>query len=156
MLETQELINQTGLLSYFGIWGISIISNVIIPVPEEVVLLVFGYLAAGSKFDLIILLPVVMSGLLLSDIVMYFFSRRGNKLISAFYDKVFASRLESKKEWISRHINKVVFFSRFLIQLRFLGPFFAGQTGMPFRKFLFLDPEIYRSLKKVGVLLGEC
>ncbi len=139
MSATQELIKEVGLLSYMGIWFVSIISNVVIPVPEEVVLLVLGYLSGGPKLDGVLLLPVVLSGLLVSDIAMYFFARRGNKLVSTFYDKVFASRIESKREWIDRNINKVIFFSRFLIQLRFLGPFFAGQTKMPFRKFFFLD-----------------
>lgn len=139
MNGTEVLIDQLGPLTYVGIWGVSIFSNVLIPVPEEAVLLVLGYLAGGPRFDMYILFPVVLSGLLLSDIVMYFFSRRGNKIVSAFYDKVFASRLESRKEWIDKHMNKVIFFSRFLVQLRFLGPFFAGQAGVPFRKFLMLD-----------------
>lgn len=139
MTGVQELIKEIGLLSYLGIWVVSLLSNVIIPVPEEAVLLVLGYLAGGPKFDGVILLPVVLSGLLVSDIAMYFFSRRGNRLVSGFYDKIFAARLESKKDWINKHISKVVFFSRFLVQLRFLGPFFAGQTRMSFRKFLFLD-----------------
>lgn len=139
MNGTEVLIDQLGPLSYIGIWGVSVLSNVLIPVPEEAVLLVLGYLAGGPRFDIFILFPVVLSGLLLSDIVMYFFSLRGNKLVSAFYDRVFASRLESRKEWIDKHMNKVIFFSRFLVQLRFLGPFFAGQSGMSLRKFLTLD-----------------
>jgi len=139
MTETEVLISQISPLSYLGVWLVSILSNVFIPVPEEIVIIVLGYLAGGPKFDFVILLPIVFSGLLISDCAMYFFSRRGNKLVSTFYDKVFASRLESKREWINKNIQKVVFFSRFLVQLRFLGPFFAGQTGMSFRKFIFLD-----------------
>lgn len=139
MTGTEDLINQIGLLSYVGIWFVSLISNVVIPVPEEAVIIVLGYLAAGPKFNGFILLPLVLSALLTSDIIMYFFSRRNNKLVSVFYDKIFASRLESKREWIDKNIDKVVFFSRFLVQLRFLGPFFAGQTGMKFKKFLLLD-----------------
>ncbi len=139
MTATQELIKEIGLLSYVGIWFLSIVSNVVIPVPEEVIVIILGYLSAGPKLNTYILLPVVISGFLVSDIAMYFFSKKGNKLITAFYNKVFASRLDSRKEWIEKHINKVVFFSRFLIQLRFLGPFFAGQTGMSFRKFFTLD-----------------
>ena len=136
---TQGLITELGTMSYLGLWFMALISNVIIPVPEEVVLLVFGYLAGGVVVNGTILFPIVIAGLLVSDIGMYFFAKRGNKLVSMFYDKVFSKRVESKKEWIDKHINKVVFFSRFLIQLRFLGPFFAGQTKMPFRKFFFLD-----------------
>ncbi len=139
MLETNELINQIGSLSYLGIWGVSIISNIIIPVPEEVVLLVLGYISNSPKINIFILFPVVVSGLLVSDIAMYFLSKKGNKLVKIFYEKVFSSQLEPRREWLGRHINKVIFFSRFLVQLRFLGPFLAGQTGISFKRFLLLD-----------------
>jgi membrane protein DedA with SNARE-associated domain len=131
-METEVLINQLGLLSYLGIWFISIISNVFIPIPEEGVLLVLGYLSGGPKLDGMILFAVVLSGLLISDIAMYFFSRRNNK-----------------------HINKVIFFSRFLVQLRFLGPFFAGQGGVPFRKFFAIDFLALMVYVPVYLLMGR-
>ena len=151
---TQDLITEFGGLSYIGIWFISFISNVFIPVPEEVVLLILGYLAGGPKVNGTLLFPVVLLGLLTSDLVMYFFAKRGNKLVSIFYDKVFAKRVESKRKWIDKHINKVVFFSRFLIQLRFLGPFFAGQTKMTFRKFFFLDLGALLVYTPIYLLIG--
>lgn len=138
-MGTEDLIKELGALSYLGIFGISLISNIFIPVPEEAVVLILGYLAGGTNFDLMILFPVVLLGLLISDIAIYLFSRRGNKLVSMFYDKVFASQLESKKEWISRHLGKVIFISRFLVQFRFLGPFFAGQNKVSFMRFLLID-----------------
>lgn len=139
MSVTNDLVKELGALSYLGVWFVSLISNVFIPVPEEAVILILGYLAAGPRFDGIILLPIIISALLTSDIAMYFFSKRGNKLVSGFYDKVFAKQLEGRSEWIDKHLYKIIFFSRFLIQLRFLGPFFAGQKRVPFRKFFFLD-----------------
>jgi membrane-associated protein len=71
-----------------------------------------------------------------------------------FYDKVFAKKIESKKEWIAKHINKVVFFSRFLVQLRFLGPFFAGQTKMSFRRFFFIDFFAILIYTSIYLLIG--
>ncbi|MES2023324.1 MAG: VTT domain-containing protein [Patescibacteria group bacterium] len=139
MSVTSELIRNIGALSYLEIFGISIISNVIVPVPEEAVLLILGYLAGTQNINGFILAPIVFLGLLLSDIVMYFLSKRGAKVVNFFYQKVFASRLEGKTEWIGGHINKIIFFSRFLVQLRFLGPFFAGHLRIPFKKFLIYD-----------------
>ncbi|MEJ0002185.1 MAG: VTT domain-containing protein [bacterium] len=136
---TQTLITELGAMSYLGIFFVALISNIVIPVPEEVMVIIFGYLAGGMVVNGTLLFPVILLGLLASDIIMYLFSKRGNKLVSGFYDKVFAKRVESKKEWIDKNINKVVFFARFLVQLRFLGPFFAGQTKMSFRRFFFLD-----------------
>jgi len=138
-MGTEDLIKELGTLSYIGVFGVALISNVFIPVPEEIVVLVLGYLSGGPIFSGTLILPVVILGLLTSDIAMYFLSKKGNKLITAFYDKVFAGRLASRTEWLRKHIFKVIFFSRFLVQLRFLGPFLAGQMGVPFRKFFFLD-----------------
>jgi membrane protein DedA with SNARE-associated domain len=38
--------------------------------------------------------------------------------------------------FIERHIKKIIFFSRFLVQLRFLGPFLGGTKKVPLRTFL--------------------
>ena len=154
MTGAQELIKELGTLSYVGLFFISFLSNVFIPVPEEVVILVLGYLAGGPTINGAILFPIVLTGLITSDIVMYLFSKRGNKLVSVFYDKVFAKRIEGKKEWITKHINKVVFFSRFLVQFRFLGPFFAGQTRLTFRKFFFIDFFALLIYTSIYLLIG--
>ncbi|MCE9585168.1 DedA family protein [Candidatus Nomurabacteria bacterium] len=154
MLETKEIINQLGSLSYFGIFIVSILSNVIIPIPEEGVLLVLGFLSGTPAVNGFIMVPVVFLGLLISDIIMYSLARHGSKIVNFLYKKVFASRLEDKKEWIETNINKVVFFSRFLVQLRFLGPFFAGHNKMPFRKFLVYDALALAIYVPLYVFLG--
>jgi membrane protein DedA with SNARE-associated domain len=70
---------------------------------------------------------------------MYFLSLHGNRAINWFYNKFLAKLLPPNPTFIEDHINKVVFMSRFLVQLRFLGPFFAGRTKMKLKKFLVLD-----------------
>ncbi len=139
MSETQVLLGHLGTLSYVGIFVVAMLSNVVIPVPEEVVLLAFGYLAGTGKLNVFILVPLIMAGLLVSDIAMYVLARRGNRIITFFYNKFFAKRLKTKQAWIETHIYKVIFFSRFLMQLRFLGPFMAGHLKVPFKKFLMYE-----------------
>ncbi len=139
MSETQILIDHLGTLSYVGIFGVALLSNVIIPVPEEIVLLAFGYLAGTGKVNGFILVPIVIAGLLTSDLIMYTLSRRGSRIITFFYNKFFARRLETKRAWIEANIEKVIFCSRFLLQLRFLGPCIAGQLKVPLGKFIFWE-----------------
>jgi len=110
-----------------------------VPFPEEVVLLALGYLSGTRNANILILIPIVIAGSLLSDAGMYYLSRGGNKWVNMFYQKVFANKLGDKLIWMNANINKVIFFSRFMVQLRFLGPFMAGQIKMPFRKFLAID-----------------
>jgi len=135
-METEILINQLGTFSYLGIFGVSFLANVVIPVPEEIVLLALGYLAGSGHANIFYIIPIVIVGLLASDIVMYSLARAGNKYVGMFYDKFFSHRLENKQHWIEEHIDKVIFYSRFMVQLRFIGPFMAGHLKVPFRKFL--------------------
>src|SRR3989344_5837114 len=136
MTGTEELIYQLGTLSYLGIFGISLLANMVIPVPEEVIILALGYLAGIGKLHGLILIPIIILGLLISDIVIYVLAKKGNRFITLIYRKFFAKRLEKRQQWIETHIGKVIFFSRFLVQLRFIGPFLAGQKRVPWRKFL--------------------
>lgn len=135
-METQAIINQLGEFSYWGIFGVSFLANVVIPVPEEIVLLALGYLSGSGHASIHFIIPIIIAGLLASDIVMYLLARGGNKFVGALYEKFFAHRLESKQAWMETHIEKVIFYSRFMVQLRFIGPFMAGHLKVPFRKFI--------------------
>lgn len=144
MASAQAIISQLGNLSYLGVFGISLIANILIIIPEEVVLLGLGYVARAGKIDIFFIIPVVLVGLLASDCILYFFSRSKNRFIMFFYDKFFSKKLavfspslrKNEPHWYERHIEKIIFYSRFLIQLRFVGPFMAGSLRVSFRKFL--------------------
>ncbi len=135
MTGFETLTTQLGTLSYVGIFGVSLLANVFIPVPEEIVVLAIGYAAGTGHINGYVVVPIIILGLLISDTAIYFLAKNRNKFITGFYNKLFANRAESKRDWINSHIEHVIFFSRFLMQLRFLGPFFAGQTKTSLRKF---------------------
>ncbi len=132
----QSFLTNLGGLSYLGIFGISLLANIVIPVPEEIVLLALGYAAHAGGIDVFYVIPIVIIGLLVSDIVLYALSRKENRIVTYLYKKIFASRLAGKEMWIADNIEKVMFFSRFLVQLRFIGPFMAGQHNVKFKKFI--------------------
>jgi membrane protein DedA with SNARE-associated domain len=140
VIESQSIITELGALSYVGIWITALLSNIVIPIPEEVVLLGFGYLAGTGHIDFFILLPLVISGLFVSDIGMYLLAKKGSRIVTWFYEKFFSKHLPQKNDqWFADHMNKIIFFSRFLIQLRFIGPFLAGQKKVPFKRFALYD-----------------
>ena len=150
--QTQELIQHLRTLSYGGVFIASLLANVVVPVPEEVVLLAIGYVARSAGWSLFIIFPLVMAGLLASDLVLYYFSKKGNRLIMAFYNRIFKSRLDDRRHWLEKNVNKVIFFSRFLVQLRFLGPFFAGQTKVTWK--VFIGYELLAMLIYVPLVVG--
>lgn len=137
--ETQTIISHVQTLSYGGIFILSLLANVVVPVPEELALLAIGYAARAEHMSLFLIIPIVMTGLLISDLILYYFSRRGNRLIKGFYNRVFKNRLQDRTQWLEDNVKKVIFFSRFLVQLRFLGPFFAGQTKVAWKTFVLYE-----------------
>ena len=137
MTGAEETINQLGALSYGGIWVVSFLSNIVIPIPEEIVLLALGYLSGTGVINGYIVIPIIISALLLNDLILYLLSKHGSKLTSFLYTKFFAKRLEKKGNFVSNiSTKKIVFFSRFLMQLRFLGPFLAGTRNFPKKDFV--------------------
>jgi membrane protein DedA with SNARE-associated domain len=134
--DAQTLIHNISGFSYFGVFIISILANVVVPVPEEIVILAIGYVVGTGKIDGFIVLPIVIAGLWLSDTIMYLLARRGTRFLTAFYERFFSTFIGSKREWVENSTHEVVFYTRFLMQFRFLGPFIAGQRKMPYRKFV--------------------
>lgn len=136
MEETRFLIEHITTFSYLGIFVIAILANVVVPFPEEIVILAIGYLVGIGKINGFIVFPIILLGLLISDTVMYLLAKRGARILTAFYNRFFAKTLASKQAWIDKHPGRVIFYTRFMMQFRFLGPFLAGKTKMPYQKFL--------------------
>ncbi len=140
MTGTEEVINQLGALSYGGIWFVSFLSNVVIPIPEELVLLALGYLSGTGVINGFIVIPITISALLVNDIILYSLVKKGSKITTYIYNRFFAKRLEKRGDaWLNMNIGSIIFFSRFLVQLRFIGPFIAGTRHLPLKKFVIYD-----------------
>lgn len=136
----EEAIKQLGTLSYGGIWIVSFLANIVIPIPEEIILLALGYLSGTGSINGYLVMPIVFSALIINDIILYSLSKRGSKFTNFLYKTFFAKRLEKKgNHWLEMNLGNIVFLSRFLIQLRFIGPFLAGTRGMPIKKFILYD-----------------
>ena len=139
-MNTTNIIAQLGGLSYLGIFIVALLANMVIPVPEEIILLALGYLTGTGSVRLYFVIPIMIAGLLISDIVIYTLARRGNRLMIKIYDRFFARKsLFSNRQWVETHLHRIIFFSRFLIQLRFIGPFLAGRKDLPAKSFIAYD-----------------
>lgn len=139
MNEAGAILQQIGALSYFGILGVSFFANIVVPVPEEIVVLAIGYATGTGDLHFWIALPIVFIGALTSDFIMFWLSRRNNKLVNWFYEKFFARIVPVDQKFIESHIVKIIIVARFLVQLRFLGPFLAGRSKVSWQKFLAYD-----------------
>lgn len=133
-----EILNEVGALSYAGVFLLSLLANFVIPIPEEITLLALGYLVGTGIFKGYLILPIVIVGLLISDIVLFTLAKRGSRIVTYLYERFFAKRIAKRggARWTHRHIGKIIVISRFLVQFRFLGPFLAGHRKIPIGKFL--------------------
>lgn len=146
------IINSVGGLSYGGVFILAILSNIFIPVPEELILVVMGYLSGNGAFLYPIVMALFVAGLMLSDYCLYSLAFRGSTLVRRLIKKLEKRGLMKNEAHTRRHIKKIIFFSRFLVYLRFMGPIMAGYLRVKRKTFLsynFLALVIY-----VNVFLG--
>lgn len=126
-------------LAYVGVLVVGFISNMFVPVPEELVFIGLGYLVGGGSLRFIPTVIAIILGALVNDIMLYYLSRRGNRLLRGIYDRLFADLMPLDSPFLKKHMGKVVVISRLLMQVRFLGPFFSGTLHIPLRKFIRWD-----------------
>jgi membrane-associated protein len=140
MVIGPDIITDVGALSYAGVFILSLLANIFIPVPEEIILLALGYVVGVGILSGYVVLPIVIVGLLLSDMVLFILSKRGSRIVQWLYHKFFEKRIAKKgKRWVRTNIGKIIVVSRFLVQFRFLGPFLAGERKIKTKTFVMYD-----------------
>lgn len=151
MENSQEIIKHVTGLSYLGLFGVGAAANVLVPVPEEIIILAIGYVVGTGAFNFWLTLLVVFLGAIFSDLIMFSLARARNKYIVIVYEKFFSKLVPMRESFVEAHIKKIVFVSRFLVNLRFIGPYLAGRVRMPYKLFLLVDSAAL--LLYLGVLL---
>lgn len=120
---------------------IAIFANAFPPVPEEIFLLYFGYMS-NIKPELVSFTQInlfLIVGFLAIDSLVYYLALRGHRIITFLLNKVLDVDIDSEDSFLRKHVFKIIFISRFLVQLRALGPITAARVGVPFRKFIQID-----------------
>lgn len=128
-------------ISPYEFTGIAVIANAFPAIPEEVFLISFGYLsnAKPGEFPFWEMILFLILGFLIIDSVVYYLTLRGSRIIKFLSDKVLDIDLKEKEGFLRAHAGQIVFISRFLVQLRAIGPITAATVGYPYRKFLMVD-----------------
>jgi membrane protein DedA with SNARE-associated domain len=153
--DPNTLIASLGAMSYVGIFGMSLLANIVIPIPEEIVVLAIGYVVGMGGLNAFYVIPIIILGLFISDQVLYFGAKANNKFVTLFYNKLFAKRMATKQEWILNNMEKVIFYSRFMVHLRFLGPYLAGQNKVPWKKFITYELAALVVYVPLAILVGS-
>ena len=122
---------------YAAIFVIVILGNVGLPIPEETVLTVSGYLIwQGRLKPLPVLLTAIVSAVL-GDNMAYWIGRRYGRLALTRFLKIGPERIEHMQRLVLRYGMLAVFVGRFVAGLRFMAGPLAGSTGLsPLRFFI--------------------
>ena len=131
----------SALALYSALFAILILSGIGLPVPEEVTLLLAGYLAYLGFIGFWQTLYVLIAGVVTADMLGYFLGRFAGDWVSVklSHFRTPTMVLAKAREYFDRHGEKVVLFSRPLIGIRVAVPILAGHFKMNFLKFLLFD-----------------
>ena len=124
---------------YPAIFAVVILGNIGLPVPEETVLALGGFLAQRGDLHLPTVIVVGVLAAIIGDNIGYWLGRRyGRKALERYGRHIWIGphRLEKVSSFIARYGGFAVFAARFVVGARFLGGPVAGATGMPPRTFI--------------------
>ena len=140
MINTHFFLSYIEQFSYFGIFILLALSGYIIPIPEEILLLLIGYAAGVGLNNIYITLIPAMLGVLAGDNILFWLSRyRGSKIIDRLKHKVRKHELAKYRHLMKKHIGKTIFIVRFIVGLRFFGPFLAGSMKIKWKTYQFYN-----------------
>ncbi|MBI4016307.1 MAG: DedA family protein [Candidatus Aenigmarchaeota archaeon] len=151
LFSIDVLISYLSSVSYLAIFFLFIATGVGLPIPEELTLLVLGYLARIDVFDFVPLAVVSFIAIFASDNLGFYIGRNNKKWINHFFSR---EKLALAKEHLRLHGGKTIFFSRFVCVLRVLFPIVAGSVGMSWKKFVIIDTSAILIMVPLFMALG--
>ncbi len=128
--------------SFIGILLSAIVANVFPFIPEEIFLLGMGYIAWSSWYYFIYFNIFLIIGFMASDSFFYFLAKSDNKWIMKYARNFFGEWLDRDEGYIKRNMTKIIFFSRAVSYLRFVGPFLAGYYKVPYKRYVKINLSI--------------
>jgi membrane protein DedA with SNARE-associated domain len=134
MPDLTPLIGQWG---YAAIFLVVLLGNAGLPVPEETVLTVSGYLIWQGRLDPLAVVLVAMTSAVIGDNTAYWLGRRYGRLALNRWVRIKPERIARMQGLVLRYGMLAVFLARFVVGLRFMAGPIAGSTGLsPVRFFI--------------------
>lgn len=131
-----------GNIPVYGFIFFATVASFFPGIPEEVFLITLGYTGATVGFGSLNFFEVagmLVLGFMLNDSFVYYLSRNKNRWMLKFADLLLSGWFKVDNAYLLENMNKVIFFSRFVPQFRFIGSYFAGINKISFKRFLWVD-----------------
>lgn len=126
--------------SYWAIFFFALFSGYLIPIPEEIILLITGYMAWAGLIHLIPAVFVVIIAFIIGDNILYRLTLRNNKHVEKLIHEVFSLKIiAERRELLEKHIGLTIFLTRFIPFFRFVGPVFSGYVKVREKTFMLFN-----------------
>lgn len=136
MTDLAQLIGHWG---YVAIFVVVVLGNVGLPLPEETILALAGYLVWRGDLSLSAVLAVGVVSAVLGDNLGYWLGRRYGRATLLRYARWvlgYPERLRTMETFVARRGPFAVFVARFIPGIRFMAGPLAGGLGLRFLPFL--------------------
>ncbi|MGQ0504738.1 MAG: DedA family protein [Myxococcaceae bacterium] len=147
-----------GPVAYAAVFGILLACGLGVPLPEDISLILGGYLAFKKQVELPMMMAVGFAGILAGDSLIYFAGRRVGTQVGTrggFFARVVTPEKRARVEALfGKHGQKIVMIARFLPGVRAVTYFTAGSAKMPYWKFIAWDGLAALASAPLFVYLG--
>jgi membrane protein DedA with SNARE-associated domain len=148
----------SGVFAYAVVFGILILCGLGVPVPEDVSLILGGYLVFKGKADLWLMMTTGYLGIILGDSLVFFAGRRIGTRVGqsgGFFSRIVTPERRVRVEGLfAKHGEKIVMIARFMPGVRAVTYFTAGSAKMKYSHFAFFDSVAALVSAPVFIYLG--
>lgn len=155
-----NLVGSTsGVFAYLVVFGILLVCGLGLPLPEDVSLILGGYLVHSGKAELLPMMLTGYLGIIIGDSMIFTFGRRlGSKVgqkPSGFFARIVTPEKRARVEQLfKKHGEKIIMLARFLPGVRAVTYFTAGSVGMKWSRFALYDSIAALGSAPIFVFLG--
>src|SRR5438105_2789971 len=122
LLASADLQHYFSSYGYIGIYIFFITIDQIAPIPEEISLVIIGYLAAHKYFNPVFAGLFSVAAFLTIDIVYFQLTKHGNKFIKKFSKRADSPQMRGYKSRLREHMLKTLMGISFIPRVRLLAP----------------------------------
>jgi len=156
------IINVISAMNYFGVFILTAMESMVLPMPTEVLMPLVGYLVTKGRFELLAVAIISALGALFGSLISYLIGQKLGRGFILKYGKYLLldkNHLLWTERWFKRKGEKTVFISRFIPVVKHLISIPAGIGRMNIFKFsvyTFFGAGIWNViLIYLGMWLGE-
>jgi membrane protein DedA with SNARE-associated domain len=138
LLDSPQFSPYIQHFGYLGIYIWFISFDQITPFPEEISLLIVGYLSALGVFNPVLAGACSLLGFFTIDTVYFFLSKKGSAFIRR-KTKGLSNLMQRYRDKIKKHSLKAFFILCFIPRMRLFAPILAGSSDYSYKRFFLLD-----------------